>query len=382
MKKLKKHIFLIALLVLFLSAGIFSFVIRRYANIQYNNGIAAIAEEDYESAYTYFHSAMKWDCSEDDLSVYYGYAAYMTEDYETCASQYETLTEYTDEQILQLHESYLFLADEALDNQNETDALDYLTKDYELYPTILTELRIEALNNGSAEDRYGDTVNAYGRITSVYIDEETSVEVVYNEGQFSSLTCGDIVFDDFDYDGSEYTITWQEGTYTVSRSAYDDNENLISQSTITETDSQEYTYTYTYDKNDEIMTMIVTDEEGEVVSTWTYLYEDGNVIEKQESKNGEPTGTYTVYTYDDEDNLINETTYENLTDEIKEVQYTYDGSMLSQAIVITTDSVEVFHYKNENDTCLSVNITDNKGQSVGHGVYIEDAGWIIVYTDM
>ncbi len=354
-----------------------------YANHCYQLGKNAYESEDYDTAVTQLHQAMKWDKTSQEILEMYFDASYKTEQYSNLINTYEKLDILTTEQNIQLVESFEQVIEDYIDESNKTKAIQLLQQVNERYPSQKYTYQILALRaEESVTDDYGITWNKYGQIENIDAYNH-QIAITYEDGHFSSMVNEngkEVTGFDYSEENTTYEVTFSNGIppWTNVRKVQDTDGNTTLIETVSEGDRD--VVTYTYHKNsagriDKESQWHLLDDSS---STWEYSYEDGILQSKNQTVLGASQGNYVLYTYDAQGRLSSIQEYQNLITLIYEESYTYnEDGIIIQIVRNANGLTQTIDYTIEAYQQVYATITED-GEIVADQYAVDNNGWITI----
>lgn len=391
---LSNHTKILVAVIFALIAGTF-WGVKKYANDEYNRGVALLEEQKYDDAIEPLLNAKRYGGSEDAGlklgDVYYDQGNYdeAQKEYESCKTDQAGVKE-------ALIRTYEKQADACIEKSNYGDAADFLQKQYDLDEDEHTNLRLQAVqNNGSYTADNGNVYNAWGDPTKLvakkngqtiyqmdleYNDDRTLKNMKEYVSEYSSKVTYNQLGTSDEVEASWYMQTGNMISYSVQAVTNDENNHPTLITVTTPTSVKKTNYTYTYDQ-DQIQKAVIKSTSGTVTAVYHY---DGSVLTDIQYSDDSST----TFTYDRDGKLIHETTVKENGDILKDTTYEYneDGSLKEKVVRDneTDSTLPQLTYQDITYTYTSTGALDSltiqgKNGEIARGYYIVNTGWVILY---
>lgn len=245
----------------------------------------------------------------------------------------------------------------------------YIEQDSKLTGNTILKLQTDP----SLHSEEGITADEDGNIVAL----PEGVELTYTEGKVSSVSLdGMLIHDGFDFskEGTQYTVNLHTDTLPAWKKEVYQDGNLI------ETDDSEnglIKYSYHDNGNGRILEESQWHMKDDSTYTWKYTYEEGVCTSKNLFSRLKSTGTYKSYVYDEEGRVQMETQYSNLIHQDYSKTYTYSyGTHLKAVTTQTEKNTVTIQYDLYEETAVIIN---EKNEEIGKGYHIPAFGWIYIY---
>lgn len=246
---------------------------------------------------------------------------------------------------------------------------------YEYALTLLANCDYEGAKK--AFEQLGDYKDAKEYLSKFYY-----MPISFEYDLIDKKGTNDVAYNSKNLPISETTI--RSDVQAVSKFAYDDNGNIIEQTTIKNTagDPEIYRYVYTYDEKGHLATANYTAHDGYVAS-YTFFYDDEGNNTKQIYEDEYGVYEY-LMTYDENGNMLSQALVYNGEVESMNIVVTYNdsGLIIKEVCTYYDGSQESLDYSYDVDgKCIRVVFTDANGENIYDYTY-DDHGNVIkeIYT--
>lgn len=342
--------------------------VRNYASGEYQKGMDAYNNNDYETAVDSFSKALHFGY-EEDVEKQLGNAYAQNNDLNSAAASWRSYyDEHQDDTEVRrsLIQAYEKLADEKLDEGNINDAREMLQNEYEINASEYVNLRLKALDNsGIVRDEDNNEFNSYGQPLRLSNDVYSLTFTYDSDHHLTKITASTGVNTynttlrnfDFTNDNTTYIIDWintdQDPLWRTDQIIAENGS--ISKETI-KTDTDNYTKTYHNNR--------YTDSEGNSVTVKTQTDDNGRVVSIVETL-GNKTIKETDYQYNNE---VYTCTQMNITSQDDPDPTVFTPSAYTVKSILADDC---HIYRQE--------IDDEDGKVIGKSWYIPYNGMVNLY---
>lgn len=380
------------------AAGTF-FGVKKYAADEYRRGIAYLEEQNYSAAMEPLLNAKRYGGSEE-AGIKLGDAYYQQEEYGRALQEYQDCRPEQKGVKEALIRTYEKLADQAVAQSNYGTAEENLEKQYELDENERTYLRLQVVqNNGSYTDDSGNVYNAWGDPTKLCAVSNGKklyqVDLEYNEDrslktmkEYISDDTSKIIYNQFSSD-KEVEASWMlqsDGTaaYSVQTVMSDEQGNPVLETVTTSSSVKKTITSYKYDGDSQIVSAIIKSTSTTVTGTYHY---SGSVLTDIQYTDGSST----TFTYDKAGNKIHEATTKKNGDILMDLSYEYDEQgRLKEKIVKQQNTDSILPSVENQDITYTYTSTGSydtltihgSTSEIAKGYYLQNTGWIILYTNI
>ena len=374
------------------------FGVKKYAADEYQRGVAYLEEQNYGAALEPLLNAKRYGGSED-AGVKLGDVYYQQEEYSKALQEYQDCRPEQKGVKEALIRTYEKLADQAVAQSNYGTAAENLEKQYELDENDRTHLRLQAVqNDGSYTDDSGNVYNAWGDPTKLCAVSNGKklyqVDLEYNEDrslktmkEYISDDTSKIIYNQFSND-KEVEASWMlqsdgAAAYSVQAVMNDEQGNPILNTVTTPSSVKKTITSYKYDDDNQIVSTVIKNTSTTV--TGTYHYSGGILTDIQYND-----GSSTTFTYDKAGNKIHEATTKENGDILLDLSYEYDNhGRLKEKIIKQQDPDSILPSVENQDITYTYTSTGNydtltihgRTSEIAKGYYLQNTGWIILYTN-
>lgn len=398
---LKVKIIVVAVLAVILGGWL---GIRNFAIGQYNQGLASLEKEDYESAIKEFSNAVQWWSGKEDANKQLSLAYAGSGDYTKAAEKLEKYISSTgtNDENDTLASYYCILAKDAADSEDYKTAAENYEKAYALNNDEFTNIKLQACQNeGTYTDANGITYNINGQITTLAVDEngyKYNVSLNYENGLLTSFNASSETnsaktsFDKFQSSYEDAVICIYPSSnvirYYVHEDVNENKENYYSQ-------FRKYLFekATTRDNTGNIKKVTKKNQETGEILTYEYSYVNGILASIHTTSSASEDAWIEEFTYDDNGRLIERTISRNLLSTVEHETYAYDdnGNCIRKIIErkeLTREetlmpyaeySITDYTYTTSGEL-YSATISDKNGTIVARGYGIPDNGIVYVFT--
>jgi len=392
----------IATVIIAITLGVRSFISR-----EYQKGVSAYENQDYESAINALKHAVRWGHNEQAQALlahsYYrlgkldeAYTAYETV-YATMSDDEEVLAGYAD--------TCEKLAYRCISENNAEQAVVYLKKEYELTEDERVSRRIKAIEGGgNFADEHGNVYNLAGQLeTAVCYDESGKelyhAELVYGpEGQWQFAKASlpgaakKTVFGTFDWNEAgelELSVYPQgnEFSWISEKREYNSDSRVKRITSLSEVSKHIMTFEYSHNSKGFLEKEKITSSNGETMELeWSGVeYPDHAVISFNDEQ------YIAVLSYNSDGKIETLTITKNLVQTVYKMVNLYgaDGSLQETTVKNSGMPMTLWKpYGSYSKTVteysahqpVSRTVYNEAGQVTARGYYVDGCGWLMMYT--
>lgn len=381
--------------------------IRSYMQREYQRGVAAYENQEYESAAEAFRHALRWGPNQDAYALL-AHSYYRLGRFEDAFSAYETAYEnFSDSEdvIRGYADTCEKLAYESIGQNDSEKAVFYLSREYELTEDERISRRIRAIEGGgSYADEYGNVYNLAGMLeTAVCYDEKGNelyrADLVYDaDGRwqfakaYAPTQLKKSVFGTFEW--------LNEGEYELSVYPQSDGYSWIAEKTERNSDSYVKRITALTEASRYILNFTYSHNSRGILEKETITSSDGQKMEIEWTAEEQPDHAIlniadekyiAVITYNAKGQTESVTVTRNLLQTVYSIvnQYNEDGSV-SETVIRNSGmpltiwkpygaySRTVTQYSAQQP--ISRTVYSENGKLIARGYYVEGSGWLMMYT--
>ena len=387
---------IVVAVIIAIVAGTF-FGVKKYASDEYQRGIAYLEEENYTAAMEPLLNAKRYGGSED-AGLKLGDAYYQQGDYSRALQEYQDCRSEQKGVKEALIRTYEKLADQEIAQSNYGDAKENLEKQYELDENDHTYIRLQAVDHdGSYTDDNGNVYNAWGDPTKLCAVSNGKklyqVDLEYNDDrslktmkEYVSEYTSKITYNQFSSD-KEVEASWLlsdgKAAYSVQAVTKDEQGNPTLVTVTTPASVKKTSTVYTYNSDNQITSSLIKSTSGTV--TGTYHYTGDTLTDIQYTD-----GSSTTFTYNKAGSKIHETTTKENGDILMDISYEYDDQgrikekVMKQpnadSILPSVENQDITYTYTSTGSCDTLTIRGSTSE-IAKGYYLQNTGWIILYTN-